>query len=42
VLCLWRRLGSARQVVIELVAEGQQLPRRTVGQRRVRWVRASY
>ena len=42
VLCLWRRLGSARQVVTELVAEGQRLPRRTVGQRRVRWVRASY
>jgi len=42
VFCLWRRLGSARQVVTELVAEGQRLPRRTVGQRRVRWVRASY
>jgi DNA invertase Pin-like site-specific DNA recombinase len=42
VLCLWRRLGSARQVVTELVGEGQRLPRRTVGQRRVRWVRASY
>jgi len=42
VLCLWRRLGSARQVVSELVAEGQRLPRRTVGQRRVRWTRASY
>jgi len=42
VLCLWRGLGSARQVVTELVAEGQRLPRRTVGQRRVRWVRASY
>jgi excisionase family DNA binding protein len=42
VLSLWRRLGSARQVVMELVAEGQRLPRRTVGQRRVRWVRASY
>jgi excisionase family DNA binding protein len=42
VLCLWRRLGSARQVVMELVAEGQRLPRRTVGQRRVRWARASY
>jgi DNA invertase Pin-like site-specific DNA recombinase/predicted DNA-binding transcriptional regulator AlpA len=39
---LWRRLGSARQVAAELVAEGQRLPRRTVGQRRVRWVRASY
>jgi DNA invertase Pin-like site-specific DNA recombinase/predicted DNA-binding transcriptional regulator AlpA len=42
VLCLWRGLGSARQVVMELVAEGQRLPRRTVGQRRVRWVRPSY
>ena len=42
VFVLWRRLGSARQVVIELIAEGQQLPRRTVGQRRVRWARASY
>jgi DNA invertase Pin-like site-specific DNA recombinase/predicted DNA-binding transcriptional regulator AlpA len=39
---LWRRLGSARQVAAELVAEDQRLPRRTVGQRRVRWVRASY
>ena len=42
VFCLWRRLGSARQVVTELVGEGQRLPRRTVGQRRVRWVRPSY
>jgi excisionase family DNA binding protein len=42
VLCLWRRLGSARQVVTELVSEGQRLPRRTVGQRRVRWVAPSY
>src|SRR3954449_3907379 len=42
VFALWRRLGSARQVVMELIAEGQQLPRRTVGQRRLRWVRASY
>jgi hypothetical protein len=42
VFCLWARLGSARQVVIELIAEGQQLPRRTVGQRRIRWARASY
>lgn len=39
---LWRQLGSARQVVMELIAEGQQLPRRTVGQRRIRWARASY
>jgi excisionase family DNA binding protein len=42
VFVLWRRLGSARQVVMELIAEGQLLPRRTVGQRRVRWARASY
>ena len=39
---LWRRLGSARQVVRELIAEDQKLPRRTVGSRRVRWARASY
>jgi excisionase family DNA binding protein len=39
---LWRRLGSCRQVVICLRDEGQRLPRRTVGQRRVRWVPASY
>src|SRR5215207_2774006 len=42
VFALWRRVGSARQVVCELVGEGQQLPRRTVGERRVRWTRASY
>jgi DNA invertase Pin-like site-specific DNA recombinase len=41
VLTLWRRLGSARQVVMERIAEGQKLPRRVVGQRRVRWARAS-
>jgi excisionase family DNA binding protein len=39
---LWRAVGSARQVVMELIAEDQQLPRRTVGQRRIRWARASY
>src|SRR3954468_18716367 len=42
VFVLWRRLGSAREVVLELVGEGQRLPRRTVGQRRIRWARASY
>jgi DNA invertase Pin-like site-specific DNA recombinase len=42
VFVLWRRLGSARQVVFELIAEDQQLPRRTVGQRRIRWARPSY
>jgi len=42
VFVLWRRVGSARQVVMELIDEDQQLPRRTVGQRRIRWARASY
>src|SRR3954462_4481114 len=42
VFVLWRRVGSARQVVAELVAAGQTLPRRTVGERRGRWARASY
>jgi excisionase family DNA binding protein len=42
VFVLWRRLGSARQVVAELISEGQRLPRRTVGSRRVRWARATY
>jgi len=42
VFVLWRRLGSAGHVVLELLAEGQLLPRRTVGERRVRWARASY
>jgi len=42
VFVLWRQLASARQVVLELIAEGQRLPRRTVGQRRIRWARASY
>ena len=42
VFCLWRQLGSARQVVIELISEGQALPRRAIGQRRIRWAPASY
>jgi excisionase family DNA binding protein len=42
VFCLWRQLGSARQVVTELATEGQKLPRRRVGERRIRWARASY
>jgi hypothetical protein len=42
VFVLWRRVGSARQVVMELIDEGQLLPRRTVGQRRIRWAGASY
>jgi DNA invertase Pin-like site-specific DNA recombinase len=39
---LWRRIGSARQVVSVLRDEGQRVPRRTVGSRRVRWVPATY
>ena len=42
VFTLWRQLGSARQVMMELIADGQKLPRRTVGQRRIRWTRPSY
>jgi DNA invertase Pin-like site-specific DNA recombinase len=42
VFCLWRRHGSARQVVACLIEENQRLPRRTVGQRRVRWAAANY
>ncbi len=42
VICLWRQLGSARQVLLELISEGQKLPRRSIGQRRIRWARASY
>jgi predicted DNA-binding transcriptional regulator AlpA len=42
VFVLWQRVGSARQVVTELISEGQRLPRRTVGQRRVRWAPATY
>jgi DNA invertase Pin-like site-specific DNA recombinase len=39
---LWRRIGSARQVVSVLRDENQRLPRRTVGSRRVRWAPATY
>ncbi len=38
----WRRVGSARQVVACLIEEGQRLPRRTVGSRRLRWAKPSY
>jgi DNA invertase Pin-like site-specific DNA recombinase len=38
----WRRCGSARQVVAELAAQGARLPRRTVGQRRIRWETPSF
>lgn len=39
---LWRRIGSARQVVAVLRDEDQRIPRRSVGDRRVRWERATY
>lgn len=39
---LWERCGSARQVVAELAGEGQRLPRRTVGERVVRWEPADF
>jgi DNA invertase Pin-like site-specific DNA recombinase len=39
---LWARCASARQVVAELAGEGERLPRRTVGDRRIRWEPASF
>ena len=39
---LWRRIGSARQVVSVLRDEQQRVPRRSVGSRRVRWAPATY
>ena len=42
VYALWDRCGSCRQVVAELAAEGQLLPRRALGERRVRWVPPDY
>lgn len=42
VYALWRRCGSARQVVALLGGEGLRLPRRHVGERRVRWEPPSF
>lgn len=39
---LWDRCGSGRQVVAELAAEGQRLPRRRITERRIRWERPDY
>ena len=39
---LWRRLGSARQVVATLRDADERLPRRPTGQRRVSWAPATY
>ena len=42
VFCCGGGSGRRARSCCELIAEGQQLPRRTVGQRRIRWARASY
>src|SRR3954454_9219531 len=42
VYALWRRCASARQIVSELHAEQQLLPRQTVGEQHVRWEPASF
>jgi DNA invertase Pin-like site-specific DNA recombinase len=39
---LWRRIGSARQVVAVLRDEDHRVPRRSTGSRRVRWMPATY
>ena len=39
---LWDRCGSGRQVVTELAAEGQRLPRRRITERRIRWEPPDY
>ncbi|MGZ6617753.1 MAG: recombinase family protein, partial [Solirubrobacteraceae bacterium] len=39
---LWERCGSGRQVVAELAAEGQRLPRRRITERWVRWEPPDY
>jgi hypothetical protein len=42
VYATWRRCASTRQVVSELAGDGRLLPRRTVGERRIRWEPASF
>jgi hypothetical protein len=42
VFAYFDRLASARQVMVRLVAEGRQLPRRRSTDRHVRWAPASY
>jgi excisionase family DNA binding protein len=39
---LWERCGSGRQVVVELAADGQRLPRRRITERRIRWEPPDY
>ena len=41
VFYLWRQVGSARQVDACLREEGQRVPRRALGERRVRWAISS-
>ena len=38
----WDRCGSGRQVVAELAAEGQRLPRGRITERRIRWEPPDY
>jgi len=42
VFAYFEELSSARQVMLRLVGEQRQLPRRSPGDRRVRWMPASY
>jgi DNA invertase Pin-like site-specific DNA recombinase len=42
VFATWRRCGSARQTVAELAVGDMRLPRRRVGERRVRWEPVSF
>jgi DNA invertase Pin-like site-specific DNA recombinase len=42
VLTRFEKLGSARQVVLSLRADGLLLPRRTAGSRTIRWAEATY
>jgi DNA invertase Pin-like site-specific DNA recombinase len=42
VFARFAELGSARQVLVSLRADGLRLPRRSAGSRRIRWAEATY
>jgi DNA invertase Pin-like site-specific DNA recombinase len=42
VFAYFERLASARQVMLRLLAEGRELPRRRTGARQVRWAMPTY
>lgn len=42
VFARFAELGSARQVLLSLRADGLRLPRRSAGQQRIRWAEATY